>query len=251
MKKVLSLVFAFILIVSMTTTVFAAKGDKLTIKEVKFDDKANPDVAAAPRGGDKDLKKLWDGDVMKDNKKHDASGVVLFTNKKPTAAGDFNPFTIIIELDKVSTIGGLDIAMFHEQNTMIGLSKDNKIKVEKSTDGTAFFPAEDLTFEGKTEATVAAVLETSMKFKKAFDAKFLRLTFSYDTQPGTPADGKVIYEFLGFTEFAVIEGEKSSEPAPDTEDTTPETSDFYIVFVAAAVASIAGSVLVTRKARRA
>ena len=246
MKKVLSIMFALILIVSMATTVFAAKGDKLTVTKITLDQ--NADVAFAARGAT-DLSKLWDGDVVAAAAAHTTSGIVLFENKKATAAGVYTEYTLTIELDKVSTIGGIDLAMYHEWNSMIGFSKDNKIVVQKSTDGTAFLPAETLTFEGAAEDGKKGVLETSMNFKKAFDAKFLKLTFTYGDSPFT-TDAKVIWEWHGLTEVAVVEGEKTAETsAPETE--TPATSDLYLVFVAAAVVSLVGAVVVTRKARRA
>ena len=247
MKKVLSLMFALILIFSMASSVFATDGDKLTVTKISLDQ--NADVAAVPRGAT-DLSKLWDGDVVKTAAAHSTSGIVLFENKKSTQAGVYTEYTLTVELDKVSTIGGLDIAMYHEWNSMIGLSKDNKIKVEKSNDGTAYLPAETLTFEGEATATTKGVLETSMKFKKAFDAKFLKLTFTYGDSPFT-TDGKVIWEWHGLTEIAVIEGTITSTPVETSEPTTPPTGDLYIIFAVAAFVSLAGAVVVTRKARRA
>ena len=247
MKKVLSIMFALILIVSMATTVFAAKGDKLTIKAITLD--KNVDVEFAAQGGEKDLSKLFDGKLVETASKYDTDGIVLFKNKKSTSAGVYTEYTLTIELDKVSTIGSIDLGIYHQYSAMIGVSKDNKIKVQKSSDGTGFLPVETVTFEGKAEEGKVGVVESTINFKNAFDAKFIKLTFTYGDSPFT-TDGKVIWEWHGLTEIAVVEGEKTAETsAPETE--TPPTSDLYLVFVAVAAVSLVGAVVVTRKARRA
>lgn len=251
MKKVLSLTIALMLIVSMASTVLAAKGDALVVTKITLD--TNADVKDAPRGAT-DLSKLWDGDIVAAAAAHTTDGIVLFENKKSKEAGVYTEYSLTIELDKVSTIGGIDLAMYLEYSSMIGWSKDNKIVVTKSTDGTAYLPAETLTFEGDLVDGTKGVIEKSMTFNKAFDAKFLKLTFTYGDSP-FDTDGKVIWEWHGLTEVAVVEGEITTDTTPATEpatkDTTPATSDLYIVFVVAAIVSTAGAFVVTRKAKRA
>ena len=250
MKKVLSLMFALIIIVSMVMSATAARGDKLKIKSITLD--SHPDVEARPQGGEKDLSKLFDGYLVTQATKYATDGIVLFMNKKSTSAGVHTEYTLTIELDEISIIGGLDIAIYHQYMSMIGLSKDNKIKVEKSTDGKVYFPAGTLIFEGNAVAGTSGVLDTSLKFGKAFEAKYLKLIFTYGDSPFTnDSYGKVIWEWHGLTEIAVIEGKIISVPDDTSEpEITPKTGDLYIIFAVAAVVSLAGAVVVARKPRR-
>ncbi|MDD2269268.1 MAG: LPXTG cell wall anchor domain-containing protein [Eubacteriales bacterium] len=249
MKKFLSVLFAVLLVVSMTTVV-TAEDTKLAIASIDFPD--NPDVDAIPRSGTLDL--LINGDATT-AVAHETAGIVLFMNKKSTEAGVYTEFDIVLELEEAGVVGGLDIDFYVQYMAMIGLPKDNTIIVEKSNDGTAFVPAETLTFEGEAVSGEDGVQHKTIMFDEAFEAKFLKLTFAYGDSPFT-TDAKVIWEFVAFTEFAVLEGEiaddVSEEPADESEEESksPDTGDNgYISFAVIAVVSLAGAAIIARKKR--
>lgn len=250
MKKFLSVFFAVLLVVSMTTVV-TAEDTKLAIASIDFPE--NADVDAIPRSGTLDL--LIDGDSTT-AVAHETAGIVLFMNKKSTSAGVYTEFDIVLELEEAGVVGGLDIDFYVQYMAMIGLPKDNTITVEKSNDGTAFVPAGTLSFEGELTAESAnGVRNEVLMFDEAFEAKFIKLTFAFGDSPFT-TDGKVIWEFVAFTEFAVLEGELaaevSEEPVEESEEEseTPDTGDNgYISFAVIAVVSLAGAAVISRKKR--
>ena len=250
MKKVLSIFFALLLIVSMATVV-NAEDTKLKVKSITFP--TNADVSEAPRGGTTAL--LIDGDPTTATA-HSTNGVVLYMNKKATSAGVYTEFDLVLELEEAAVVGGLIVDFYTEYNSMVGFPKDNTIKIEKSNDGSAYVPAGEVSFEGTLAATDKGVVNKVLPFDEAFEAKFIKLTFAYGDSPFT-TDGKVIWEWVGFTEIAVTEGalsEESEAPAeseePVEESETPDTGDYgYVSFIVIAAVSLAGAVVVSRRKR--
>lgn len=246
MKKVLSVMFALMLIVAMTATV-TAEDAKLAIAEVTYV-AVEAEAGMAPQGGG-DISVLTDGDALTAPTAFATKGIVLFQNKKSTEAGVYTEFSLVIELEESSVVGSVVLDFYKEYNSMIGLPQNNEVAIAKSSDGTAFIDVETLTFEGEAAPTEIAVQNVVLNLTEAVEAKFIKLTFTYGD---SPFEDKPVWEWMGLTEVGVLEGVMSEVSEDVSEDTseTPATGDNgYVALAVIAVVSLAGAAVVANKKR--
>ncbi|MDD2269267.1 MAG: LPXTG cell wall anchor domain-containing protein [Eubacteriales bacterium] len=250
MKKVLSVMFALMLIVAMTATV-TAEDAKLAIAEVTYV-AVEADAGMAPQGGG-DISVLTDGDALTAPTAFSTKGIVLFQNKKSTEAGVYTEFSLVIELEESSVVGSVVLDFYKEYNSMIGLPQNNEVAIAKSSDGTAFIDVETLTFEGEAAPAVIEMQNVKLDLTEAVEAKFIKLTFTYGDSPFADATpSKPVWEWMGLTEVGVLEGVMSEVSEDVSEDTseTPATGDNgYVALAVIAVVSLAGAAIISRKKR--
>ena len=256
MKKIISLSACALLLVScfaMTVLAVDTSGtmsgtgtNGVTIQSIDF---SGADVTVLPQGGST-LNSLIDKNKASNVTAFGSEGVVLFMNKKATSAGVYTEFSLTMKLAEETSIGGAVISFYKEYNSMIGLPKDNKVKVEYSNDGTAFFPVGDYTFTGEAVAGTNEVQDASLTFNGVVNATFIRLTFAYGDSPFT-TDNKVIWEFVGMTEIELTEGTQTSNPTTSETSQNPTTGDYsiWVSVVAATIAAAGIAVAVLRKER--
>ncbi|HBL85264.1 MAG: hypothetical protein A2Y17_03455 [Clostridiales bacterium GWF2_38_85] len=249
MKKIFALIFAVTLVFSLTGIFVAAEDTAITVKTVTFD--GDPaEVAAVPMAS-QTLDVLIDGNNVSTATGFSTSGIVLFQNKKCTEAGVYPEYSIVMELNEATDIGGVTLDFYKEYMSMIGLPKDNTIDVEYSTDGSAFFPVDSFTFVGEAVQGEIEVQTVELAFDSAITAKYIKVTMAYGDSPFT-GDAKVVWEWQGLTEVGVVAGTISDESiveesTTDESTSTPDTGDYgYVAFIALAVVTLAGAIVVKR-----
>lgn len=237
MKKLLAILLALTMAVSLCAVCAFADEEDGSVAAAGITFYSEGDVITAlPRGASKDIDVLIDGDAVSAASAHTTTGVVLFMNTHCTNAGEYPEMSLTVELEKVANVTGATISLYEEPSAMICTPKDGIVTVEYSEDGSDFsFLGE---FEiGCTDAcadysagTSKTQVETcEVSFNTIVDAKFVKFTFAFGDTPWD-TDGKVIAEFLGFTEIAVMAEEGSSvvddsvAPAEESkDDTAPST----------------------------
>lgn len=247
MKKIISAAAVALLLISLTVAssnlILASAQTDVQIQSITL---SGADVEAIPQGGST-LDSLIDGDRAEDAATFSSPGVVLFKNNKATSAGVYTEFSLTLKLNEEASIGGAVISFYKEYSSMIGLPKDNSIKVEYSNDGTAFLPVGSFTFTGEAEAETNEVQDATINFSGVVNASFVRLTFAFGDSPFT-ADEKVIWEFVGMTEIALTAQTDTSLP---DESQTPDTGDRPIwISVAAATIASAGILVAFMRMRK-
>lgn len=246
MKKIISAAAVALLLISLT----AASSNLILVSalgvQIQSIALGGADVEAVPQGG-ATLNSLIDGDRVENATSFSSPGIVLFKNKKATSAGVYTEFTLTLKLNEETSIGGAVISFYKEYNSMIGLTKDNSIKVEYSRDGTAFLPVGNYTFTGEAVADQNEVQDATVKFNGVVNATFIRLTFAYGDSPFT-TDNKVMWEWIGLTEVALTAQDNTSVP---DESQTPITGERPIwISVAAATIASAGIVVAFMRMRK-
>lgn len=250
MKKFISLSTCALLLLScfaMASGLLArpvSAAAPVTIQSIEF---SGTDIDVLPQGAST-LNSLIDGNKASNVTSFGSEGVVLFMNKKATSAGVYTEFSLTLKLAEETSVGGAVISFYKEYNSMIGLPKDNTVKVEYSTDGTAFFPVGDHTFTGEALKDTNEVQDADITFGGVVNASFIRLTFAYGDSPFT-TDNKVIWEFIGMTEISLTEGAITSEPLTSDTSQTPSTGtgSIWVSIVAATIAAAGIAVSVIRR----
>ncbi len=232
MKKVLALIIALALAVSLCTVfVNAAPGDAVNIKSITFESTEAGVVNAVPRGGG-DPSALIDGDAVDGATAFATKGVVLFCNTRCTEAGVYPTFSLVLELEKEAVVSGASIALYEESSSMIGVPADGQVTVEYSDDGKDFAWLGDIALGcidsnedwGKGSGPrVHQVEKCDITFDEV-TTKYIRLTFAYGDSPFD--DAKVIWEWMGLTEIGLTAVEAGDEPSvePSSEESKEESS---------------------------
>lgn len=170
------------------------------------------------------LAKLTDGDaaLTAGNWGTGTSGVVLITNKVCTNAAINPTVKLVLKLDAAKNIDKVVLDFYHCYNVMIGLPKDNKVRLSSSTNGTDFTSLGEFTFTGTAAAgafgTIAAEFDIT-------DVEAQYIGIEFDIGPsGLTTDGKVVWEFNALTEVAVVEA-VVADPLALVEDAPVEIED--------------------------
>ena len=247
MKKIISAAAVALLIITLTAAssnlILASAQTGVQIQSVTL---AGADVDAVPQGG-ATLNSLIDGNRVQNATTFSTPGVVLFKNNKATSAGVYTEFSLTLQLNEETSLNGAVISFYKEYNSMIGLPKGNSIKVEYSSDGTAFLPVGNFTFTGEAQSGTNEVQDATINFNKTVNAAFIRLTFAYGDSPFT-TDNKVVWEWMGITEISLTAGTADVSPG---ETQTPGTGDRPIwISIAAATLASAGIVVAIMRMRK-
>ena len=242
MKKLLAILLALTLAVSLCAVcVFADDEADGTVaaKSITFYSEGDV-VSALPRGASKDISVLIDGDTVSGASAHSTTGIVLFCNSHATTAGEYPEMSLTVELEKIANVSGATISLYEEPSAMVCTPMDGIVTVEYSEDGTDFSYLGEFEI-GCTDAcadyaagSAKTQVETcDVDFNTIVNAKFVKFTFAFGPTPWE-TDGKVIAEFLGFTELSVkaeeggaVVVDPSEEPSkeePSKEDPTPVTT---------------------------
>lgn len=230
MKKVLALIIALALAVSLCTVfVNAAPGDAVKIKSITFESTEAGVVSAVPRGDSIDI--LIDGDQVAGATAHSTPGVVLFQNTKCTEEGVHPTFSLVLELEKEAVVSGATVALYEETMSMVGVPADGQVTVEYSDDGEDFVWLGDIAlgcidsnkdYEDKVGTAQVEVCDVTFD---EVTTKYIRLTFEYGDSPfkvdGKYIDGKAIWEWMGLTEVAL----NAVEPAEDEPSVEPSSEE--------------------------
>ncbi|HAN21849.1 MAG: hypothetical protein A2Y15_06430 [Clostridiales bacterium GWF2_36_10] len=127
--------------------------------------------------------------------------VVLFQNKVCTTADTYPTIELVLALGDETDVTGVNLCFYHEYLSMIGLPKDNTVTISYATDISTFTEIDDFTFEGVAETGKSGVIDAIFEFDETVTAKFIKVAFDFDD---SPFETKVIWEFMGLTEFAAI-----------------------------------------------
>lgn len=237
MKKLLAILLALTMALSLCAVCAFADDEDGSVAATDITFYSEGDVVTAlPRGASKDISVLIDGDAVSAASAHTTTGVVLFMNTHCTNAGEYPEMSLTVELEKVANVTGATLSLYEEPSAMICTPKDGIVTVEYSVDGSDFNYLGEFEI-GCTDACADYAAGTSktqvetceVSFDTIVDAKFVKFTFAFGDTPWE-TDGKVIAEFLGFTEISVKAEEgntvvdDSSAPAEESKsDTKPST----------------------------
>ncbi|MDD4125585.1 MAG: hypothetical protein PHW77_07685 [Eubacteriales bacterium] len=248
MKKLFTVILALALVFScfaVFALTSAAEGeDEITVVDLTFESAVAGECVEFLRGGAADNSVLYNGETLAGSSlsDHDTLGIVLIQNTRCTEAGVYPLYSYILELSEKADITEIKIATYEYYNAMIGLPKDNKVAVEYSDNGTDFTFAGDYTIDGEAEASETAANEYVLDLGKTITGTYIKLTFAFGDSPHT-TDGKIIWEWHGFTELGVTAepasgaidlsedessvavDESSEEPASSAAEVSDETSD--------------------------
>jgi hypothetical protein len=115
-----------------------------------------PEVVA-----NKALDVLTDGNKVTDATGFSNAGIVLFQNKVCTNK-EINPTVdLVLNLGETKQINKVVLNFYHEYNSMIGLPKNNAVRLTYSTDGVNFSDLGRYTFTGKAEKDKLGVIEAA------------------------------------------------------------------------------------------
>ena len=271
-KKLFSIRFALTIFATTCFAFFAvADDDEVTIIAIEFDSMVEGEVQEVPQGGG-DRSLLIDGVTFMDKGvvTYATKGIVLVKNTRCTEEGVYPLYSYILELSESAEVTAVMIATYEEYSSMIGLTKGNKVAIESSADGEDFTLVGDYTFEGEAEAAEKAPNVYNIDLGKTVTARYIKLTFQYDDSP-FDTDGKIIWEWHGFTEFGVtatsasiidISEDESSEEATSEEEseepadessqetssgTTPTGDSGMVALAIISVIALAGAVIVKKR----
>ena len=222
MKRIICLLLTLSLFFAFSISVFADDENEeevlLDIKSVTFTPAVEGEAVESVRGGAADNTVLIDGDFMEGNQtNHQAKGLVLIQNTRCTEAGVYPEYSYTLELAKSSAFDAVKIGLYEAYMFMIGFPKDNNVSIESSDNGTDWDLVGDYTLEGEAEQTEYEVVIHTIDLGKIVTAKYVRLTFAFGDSPFAE---KVIWEWEGFSEFALVEADSIVIPEPD--DDNPE-----------------------------
>ncbi len=233
MKKLLSLLVVLALLCTCAFGVFAEgeedeEEDLLDIESITFKAAVEGEVLEYVRGGAADNTVLIDGDFKKGNEpSHQAKGLVLVQNTRCTEAGVYPEYSYIVELTQEGSFDEVIIGTYEYYMAMIGLPKDNKVSIEVSSDGVDYDLVGDFTIDGEAENGETAGNVYNIELGKTVTGKFVKFTFAFGD---SPFSDKVVWEWHGFTEFAVVAAdvvvidESSEEPAEESSEAPAEES---------------------------
>lgn len=184
---------------SATTLVnagFSAEKDYLT--GVTLESNRNQVVV----NGGKALDVLSDGNKALDAATFSNAQVVLFTNKVCGTAGTYPTFDLVLALDTDTELDTVNLALYNEYSSMIGLPKDNKVTISYATDFNSFTSLGEFNFEGEAVTGMSGVIDAQFTLGQTITAKYIKVTFAFGDSPFAAQD-KPVWEFVGLTEFGV------------------------------------------------
>lgn len=103
----------------------------------------------------------------------------------------------MLKLDSKQAINTLKFGFYHDKNSMIGLPKDNQVRVSVSENGLDFTALDTYTL---TSTAAVGSFGTEILSKSASNTEALYVMLEYEIGPSGFAD-KVVYEFTAMTEF--------------------------------------------------
>ena len=144
-------------------------------------------------------------DKLTDGKYGEAAGawgtgtddVLLIQNLNPTDASINPTVRLLLKLDSKQAINTLKFGFYHDKNSMIGLPKDNQVRVSVSENGLDFTALDTYTL---TSTAAVGSFGTEILSKSASNTEALYVMLEYEIGPSGFAD-KVVYEFTAMTEF--------------------------------------------------
>ena len=230
MKKLLAILLALTLAVSLCAVcVFAddeADDNTVKAKNITFVSEDGV-VNAVPQGGS-DLTALIDGDTVAGASAFATKGIVLFQNTHSSTAGEYPEFSLVVELEKTTTITGAVISLYEEANSMIGVPANGQVTVSYSDDGEDYdllgevdLKCLDSNNDWNTNARTIQVETCDVNFDEIFSAKFVKFTFAYGDSP-FKNDPKVIWEWMGLSEISVKAEDGSSVVVDPSEEPSKE-----------------------------
>ncbi|MDD4422130.1 MAG: dockerin type I repeat-containing protein [Eubacteriales bacterium] len=178
-----------------------------------------------------DLVKLTDGDEALDAGNWTAPGVVLVQNKVCTNAAINPTVDLVLKLGTAKTIDKVIVDFYHCYNVMIGLPKDNKVRLSYSADGETYTSLGEFTFEGTAVANEFGTIANQFDVRNV-EAEYIGIEFDIGPSPFT-TDNKVVWEFVALTEIGVVEGELTGDPFELIEDAPVEVSEGLLLGVEA------------------
>ena len=125
--------------------------------------------------------------------------VLLIQNLNPTDASINPTVKLLLKLDAKQAISVLKLGFYHDKNSMIGLPKDNQIRISVSTDGLNFTALDTYTL---TSEAAVGKFGTEVFSANALNAEALYVMLEYEIGP-SGFEGKVVDEFTAMTEFYV------------------------------------------------
>ncbi|PKM62802.1 MAG: hypothetical protein CVU97_03430 [Firmicutes bacterium HGW-Firmicutes-21] len=134
------------------------------------------------------------------------TGAVLLGNKVCTDE-TLNPtVSLVLTLDQVRTIDKVILDFYHCYNVMVGLPKNNEVRLSYSVDGITYTDLGTFTFVGAPAAGTFGVIEATFDIG-VVDARYIGVEFDFGPSPFGPPhpDGKVVWEWMSLTEVAVAE----------------------------------------------
>jgi hypothetical protein len=151
-----------------------------------------------------DLTLLVDGDKVSGAGNWGSfSGAVLFNNKVCTDELLNPTVELVLNLDEVRTIDKVILDFYHCYNVMIGLPRDNEVRLSYSVDGVSYTSLGTFTFDGAAAAGEYGVIEAVFDIGEV-DAQYIGVEFNFGPSP-FETDGKVVWEFISLTEVSVAE----------------------------------------------
>ncbi|PKM62912.1 MAG: hypothetical protein CVU97_03055 [Firmicutes bacterium HGW-Firmicutes-21] len=146
---------------------------------------------------------LTDGNKASGATTFSNAGVVLFQNKVCTN-GSLNPTVdLVLKLAEKKTIDKVVMNFYHEYISMIGVPKDNKVRLSYSVDGISFTSLGEFTFTGGAASGTSGVIEAIFNITDV-EAQYIGIEFDFGPSPFT-GDPKVVWEFIGLTEIGIVE----------------------------------------------
>ena len=125
--------------------------------------------------------------------------VLLIQNLNPTDASINPTVKLLLKLDAKQAVNVLKLGFYHDKNSMIGLPKDNQIRISVSTDGLNFTALDTYTL---TSEAAVGKFGTEVFSANALNAEALYVMLEYEIGP-SGFEGKVVDEFTAMTEFYV------------------------------------------------
>ena len=136
---------------------------------------------------------------------------------------------LVLKLEEATDIDKVVLYFYHEYASMIGLPKDNKVRLSYSNDGVEFTALGEFTFEGAAEYGKLGVIEAIFDIEDVA-AQYIGIEFDFGPSPWD-TDGKVVWEFIGLTEVDILEvGATPEDPFELVED-SPFVIDGGFIYI--------------------
>ena len=150
-----------------------------------------------------DTSKLTDGDfgLNAGNWGTDTGSVQLIQNLNPTDASINPTVKLLYKLDEVQYIDIVRLGFYNCLDVMIGLPKDNEVRISVSENGYDFKEIGVLTLEAvPASGEYGTELVSGFSFDSSEEAQYVLIEFEIGPS-GLTTDGKVVWEFTAMTEI--------------------------------------------------